>query len=81
MLLYMLFESLVQCLQLPYPSLKPTLTLTPHLGQNVGLGVGWVGSFPETYDDPLRHIKRGYYFCHQLPMKTSTLTKKYRKKM
>jgi len=23
-----------------YPSPKPTLTLTPHLGQNVGLGEG-----------------------------------------
>ena len=25
---------------LPYPSPKPTLTITPHLGQNVGLGEG-----------------------------------------
>ena len=31
-----------------YPSPKPTLTLTSHLGQNVGLGEE-VGSFPETY--------------------------------
>ena len=30
------------------PSPKPTLTLTSHLGQNVGLGEGWVCSFPET---------------------------------
>ena len=35
-----------------YPSHKSTLTLTFHLGQNVGLGEGEVGSFPETYDDP-----------------------------
>ena len=27
-----------------YPSPKPTLTLTSHLGQNVGLGEGQVGS-------------------------------------
>ena len=26
--------------------------LTSHLGQNVGLGEGWLGSFPETYTDP-----------------------------
>ena len=31
-----------------YPCPKPTLTLTPCLGQNVGLGEGWVSSFPET---------------------------------
>ena len=36
---------------LTYPSQKRTLTLTSHLGQNVGLGEGWLGSFPETYDD------------------------------
>ena len=35
-----------------YPSPKSTLTLTSHLGQNVGLGEGWVGSFPETNNDP-----------------------------
>ena len=34
-----------------YPSPKPTLTLTSHLGQNVGLGEE-VGSFPETYPSP-----------------------------
>ena len=32
-----------------YPSPKPTLTLSSHLGQNVVLGEGLVGSFPETY--------------------------------
>ena len=38
-----------------YPSPKPTLTLTSHFGQNVGLRAkSWlreekVGSFPETY--------------------------------
>jgi len=35
-----------------YPSPKPTLTFTSHLGQNVGLGEGLVGSFPRTYKDP-----------------------------
>ena len=35
-----------------YPSLKSTLTLSSHLGQNVGLGEGKVGSFPETYNNP-----------------------------
>ena len=32
-----------------YPSPKPTLTLTSHLGQNVGSREGRVGSFPKTY--------------------------------
>ena len=36
-----------------YPSPKPTLTLTSHLKQNVGLREGWVGSFSETYYDPI----------------------------
>jgi len=41
------------CPQLPtYPSPKLTLTLTSHLGQNVCLGEGYVGSFPETYNKP-----------------------------
>ena len=31
-----------------YPSPNPTLILTSHFGQNVGLGEGLVGSFPET---------------------------------
>ena len=35
-----------------YPSSKPTLTLASNLRQKVGLGEGWVGSFPETYNDP-----------------------------
>ena len=35
-----------------YPSPKPTLTLTSHLGQNVALVEGYVGSFLETYNDP-----------------------------
>ena len=34
-----------------YPSPKPTLTLISHLGQNVGVWKGQVGSFPETYND------------------------------
>ena len=33
-----------------YPSPKPTLTIISHLGQNVTLGEGWVGSFSETYN-------------------------------
>ena len=36
-----------------YPSPTPTSTLTFHLGQNVGLREGYVGSFPETYNDPI----------------------------
>ena len=38
----------------PSPSYPPkaTSTLTCHLGQNVGLGEGLVGSFPEMYNDP-----------------------------
>ena len=35
-----------------YPSHKPTSTLNSNLGQNVGLGEEYVGSFPETYNDP-----------------------------
>ena len=35
-----------------YPSPKPTLTLSSHLGQNVGVGEGKEGIFPETYNDP-----------------------------
>ena len=38
---------------LTYPSPTPTSTLTFHLGQNVGLGEGWVDSFPEIYNDPI----------------------------
>ena len=37
---------------LTYPSPKPPLTLTSHLGENVALGEGWVGSFLETCNDP-----------------------------
>ena len=41
------------CGKLPtYPSLKPTLTLSSHLGQKVGLGDESVSSFPEMYYDP-----------------------------
>ena len=39
---------------LTYPSPKPTLTLTSHLEQNVVLGEGQVGNFPETKNDPRR---------------------------
>ena len=31
-----------------HPSPKLTVTLASHLGQNDGLGKGYVGSFPET---------------------------------
>ena len=42
--------SLYVCGKLPtYPSPKPTLTLTSHLGQNVGLGVGVGGQFPRNF--------------------------------
>ena len=34
-----------------YPSPKPTLTLSSHLWQNIGLGEVYVGRFPETYND------------------------------
>ena len=32
-------------LSVTYPSPNPTLTATSHLGENVGLGEGWVGRF------------------------------------
>ena len=42
------FGSIKICGKLPtYPYPKPKLSLTSHLGQNVALGEGWVGSFPE----------------------------------
>ena len=31
------------------PLSKPIFTLASHLGQNVGLGEGWVGSFPQRH--------------------------------
>ena len=42
-----------------YPSPQPTLTFTSHFWQNVGLGEGEVGSFPETYNDEGRTGKHG----------------------
>ena len=49
------FGSLHVSRKLPtYPSPKPTITLTSHLGQNVGLGEGKVGSFPEIH---IKYIK------------------------
>ena len=36
---------------LTYPSPKSTSTLTSHLIQNVGLGKGWVVSFPDGQND------------------------------
>ena len=35
-----------------YPSPKPTLILSFYLGQNVGYGEGYVGSFTKTQNDP-----------------------------
>ena len=35
-----------------YPSPKPTLTFTSHLGQNVGLEEGKVVSVSQMYNDP-----------------------------
>ena len=35
-----------------YPSPNLTLILSSRFGQNVRLGEGWVGNFPETYIDP-----------------------------
>ena len=43
-----------------YPSLKPTLTLTSHLGQNICLRKRSVGSFPETSLDPY-FLRNGQY--------------------
>ena len=45
-----------------YPSLKPTLTLTCHLWQNVGLGEGQVGSFPGMYNDQTFLLHRVFFF-------------------
>ena len=52
---------------LPLP--KPTLTLTSHLGQNVGLGEGQVGSFPATCNDPrfnkrnnILHVQHTFWY-------------------
>ena len=49
--------------------------LTSHLEQNVGLGEGKVGSFPETYNDLSRAGFRpeGEWFC--------TISRLYSKKM
>ena len=41
-----------------YPSPESTLTLTSHLRQNVGLGEGQVGSFPETLIEPGKGAKK-----------------------
>ena len=47
----LMYELLQVSVKLPtYPSPKPTLTLTSHLRQNVGLREGQVGSFSETYN-------------------------------
>jgi len=38
--------------KLPNPSTKPTFCREWEVSVNVGLGEGYVGSFPETYYDP-----------------------------
>jgi len=48
-----------------YPSPKPTLTLTSHLGQNVGVGEE-VGSFSETYPSP-KNQHGSLYVSGKLP--------------
>ena len=46
-----------------YPSPKPTLTFASHLGKKGCLREGFVGSFPETYNDPLvKAFTKGRYF-------------------
>ena len=53
LLLIEINRSIIRFWELPtYPSPKPTLTLNSHLGQNVALGEGWVGSFSETHIEP-----------------------------
>ena len=49
-----------------YPSPKPTLTLTSHLGRNVCAGEGYVGSFPEAYNDPKRLLKNPKRTCNKV---------------
>ena len=49
-----------------YPSPKPTLTLTSHLGQNVCVGEGYVGSFPEAYNDLKRLLKNPERTCNKV---------------
>ena len=46
------YTFLGDCPSDPSPKPKLTLIITSHLGQNVGLGEGYVCSFPETYNDP-----------------------------
>ena len=64
------FGSLYVSWKLPtYPSPKPTLMLTSHLGKNnVDLGEGQVGSFPETQKlllpIPLDPEQQYTYFHH-----------------
>ena len=61
-----------------YPSPKPKFNTNSHLRQNVGLGEGWVGSFPETYNDPKTFIvaargEGGYSLYGEAPPERGTL--------
>ena len=49
-----------------YPSPKPTLSLTSHLGQNVGLGEGYVSSFPKTKIDPKNLCRESSVRSHHI---------------
>ena len=42
----------------PFSRYLYKIRITSHSGQNVGLGEGWVGSFPETYNNPKRPLSQ-----------------------
>lgn len=42
-------------------SIQKLIRITSHSGQNVGLGEGSVGSFPETYNNPKRPPSQLYF--------------------
>ena len=42
-------------------SIQKLIRITSHTGQNVGLGEGSVGSFPETYNNPKRPPSQLYF--------------------
>ena len=49
----------------PTPPRKPTLCSKWDLSVNAGLGEGWVGSFPETYNDPKFLLGQGEFLTGQ----------------